>query len=342
MKILCRIGPGGVTAPGRPGYRAAMRRPSRTTVVCWLLAAPGVAWAAVRVLGAERGPLVQALAFTPYAAAVSLLPAGLALALRRWPPAAVALLATAVLAAGIVPRALPGPTADPGGPRLRVLTANLLFGGADPAALVELVRRERVDVLALQEYTPQAEAALAEAGLGDRLPHRVGNPLSGAAGSALYARHPVRDAGVRRNAGGFTQAYATVQVPGAEPVLVESAHPYPPASSAVLGAWRADLDAQPAASRDGPPRVLAGDFNATLDHAPLRRLLGTGYVDAAAAVGAGLVGTWGPYDGDLIPPVTIDHVLADRRIGVAAASVHRLPGSDHRPVLAELVLPPSS
>jgi endonuclease/exonuclease/phosphatase family metal-dependent hydrolase len=85
--------------------------------------------------------------------------------------------------------------------------------------------------------------------------------------------------------------------------------------------------------------VLAGDFNATLDHSGLRRLIRTGYRDAAATVGAGLAGTWGPYDGDPIPPVTIDHVLVDRRVRVRSVSVHRVPGSDHRAVLAELALP---
>jgi endonuclease/exonuclease/phosphatase family metal-dependent hydrolase len=73
----------------------------------------------------------------------------------------------------------------------------------------------------------------------------------------------------------------------------------------------------------------------------MRRILGTGYRDAAAAVGQGLAGTWGPYDGDPIPPVTIDHVLVDRRVGVRSVSVHGIPGSDHRAVLAELSLPPA-
>ena len=41
---------------------------------------------------------------------------------------------------------------------------------------------------------------------------------------------------------------------------------------------------------DGPPRILAGDFNATLDHALLRRLLATGYVDAADRDGRGAGG----------------------------------------------------
>jgi len=37
--------------------------------------------------------------------------------------------------------------------------------------------------------------------------------------------------------------------------------------------------------------------------------------------------------------VTIDHVLVDRRIGVRDMSVHRIPGSDHRAIVAELIVP---
>ena len=34
--------------------------------------------------------------------------------------------------------------------------------------------------------------------------------------------------------------------------------------------------------------------------------------------------------------MTIDHVLADERLGVRAVSIHTIPGTDHRAVLAEL------
>ncbi|WP_338106209.1 endonuclease/exonuclease/phosphatase family protein [Micromonospora zingiberis] len=119
--------------------------------------------------------------------------------------------------------------------------------------------------------------------------------------------------------------------------VIESAHPAAPYAIDQTGLWPADLAAQPNATPDGPLSILAGDFNATLDHAPQRALLGSGYADAAdAAVGAGLTGTSGPYNGDLIPPVVIDHVLVDRRIAVRAVAMHPLPGSDHRMVLAEL------
>ena len=89
----------------------------------------------------------------------------------------------------------------------------------------------------------------------------------------------------------------------------------------------------------GPPRVLAGDFNATLDHAELRRLLGRGYRDAAEQAGVALRPTW-PADRSLLPAlVTIDHVLADHRVRVIAVRTVAVPGSDHRGVLADLLLP---
>src|SRR5262249_5745240 len=89
---------------------------------------------------------------------------------------------------------------------------------------------------------------------------------------------------------------------------------------------------------EGEPRVLLGDFNATLDQSEFRDLLGRGYADAADTLGSGLEPTW-PTNRRFPPLVTIDHVLADRRIGIREYAVEDLPGSDHRAVFAELSLP---
>ncbi len=87
-------------------------------------------------------------------------------------------------------------------------------------------------------------------------------------------------------------------------------------------------------------RVLAGDFNATFDHAALRAVLGLGYDDAACAVGRGLAWTWRPLR-LRFPRLALDHVLVDPRIGVASVDLVPVAGSDHRAVVAELVLPGS-
>jgi endonuclease/exonuclease/phosphatase (EEP) superfamily protein YafD len=318
-----------------------------TKQVLWsLLVLPGLIWATVRLVGFERGPLVQLLAFTPYVAAWSLVPLALSLALRQWGVAGVAAVVVLAFAWVVLPRWIGSgsPASAGGGPPIRVLTANLLFGGADAKALVALVRDQGVDLLALQEYTKDAEVALDGAGIADLLPYRESHPADGGAGSAVYARFPLSDGGARTNPCGFLQAYATVAVPGSRPVVFESAHPAAPSELNVLDCWRTDIGAQPGAgdppaTPDGPVRVLAGDFNSTVDHRALRRLIGRGYRDAALSVGKGLVGTWGPYDGSRIPPVTIDHILVDGRVGVRAVSVHGVRGSDHRAVLAQLTLP---
>lgn len=85
------------------------------------------------------------------------------------------------------------------------------------------------------------------------------------------------------------------------------------------------------------PRIVAGDFNATHDHAVFRRVLRLGYADAALEAGDALTPTWGP--AGKVAVITIDHVLVDRRCAVLASSVHAVPGSDHRAVYAEVRLP---
>jgi endonuclease/exonuclease/phosphatase (EEP) superfamily protein YafD len=309
-------------------------------VLLWLLVLPGTVWVLIRLGGWERGALVQLFAFTPYVAAWSVLPVLAALATRRWLAATVAAVTLALFAAAVLPRAFADGDRGPrGGVALSVMTSNMLFGNADATAIVRLVREHDVAVLAVQEFSANGQRNLAAAGLGELLPYSSLGPEFGASGSGFYSRFPITDPGVRRNDGGFNQAYGTVQPPGARAVTVESAHPLAPYSLAVVDDWRDDLAAEPRADPDGTPRILLGDFNATLDHRPLRDLIKSGYRDAADAAGQGLIGTWGPYDGDPLPPVTIDHVLADRRLGVGAVSVHTIPDSDHRAIVATLRLP---
>lgn len=305
-----------------------------------LLTLPGLLWAVVRLFGWERGPLVQLLAFTPYVLGWALVPLLIALVARKWLVAALAAGTVAALAACVVPRALPDTDRGPSsGVRLTVMTLNVYIGRADPAAIVRLVRDNDVSVLALQEFTPAQRRGLTTAGLDGLLPYHSLAAVAGTTGSGLYARFPVGSPGSVAGRGQNLQAYATVQPPGARPLAVESAHPLAPYAISALADWRADLAGEPAPDPDGDPGILIGDFNSTLDHGPVRSLIRRGYRDAADAVGKGLVPTWGPFGDKSLPPVTLDHVLVDRRIGVRDVAVHGVPGSDHRAVIAELTVP---
>jgi len=332
-----------------------MRRPAPSpnivgragAVAAWAGVTAWGLWAALRYAGGDRlpglgAPSSQLLAFTPYAAAAAPLPVLVALVLRRWWAALAATVVAAALALAVLPRAVGGGDPAARGPVVRVLTANLLLGRADPARIVDLVRRSGVDVLSLQELTPEARDRLDRAGLTRLLPHAAVDARPGGSGTGLYARHPLR---ALQSPSGMSTAtpQAEVALPGGRRATVTAVHPVPPLTAAAFRQWRhdlAELPAAAAAARSGGTdavRILAGDFNATLDHASLRRLIERGYADAADRAGAGLVPTWGL--GSSRPPLAIDHVLVDRRCAVRRVAVHDLPGSDHRAVYAEIRLP---
>jgi endonuclease/exonuclease/phosphatase (EEP) superfamily protein YafD len=300
-----------------------------------------VAWAAARVAAVDRAPRVEApvaplLSFTPQATAAAPL-AALALGVaRRKGPALTAALAAAALAVVTRPRAARRPQPAASGPVLRVLTANLLCGRADAGAVVALVRRTGADVLFLQELTDDAVTRLKQARLGDLLPQGITELRGGPRGSGIYSRFPLR-VGPPLAPVYAAQPTAVLELPGGEAVELACVHPHPPKPPSPRGVaqWRRELAVLPPPGE--LPRVLAGDFNATVDHALFREVLRLGYADAALQVGNGLVPTWGP--AGRLALITIDHVLVDRRCAVLASSVHAVPGSDHRAVYAEIRLP---
>ncbi|GAA3682368.1 endonuclease/exonuclease/phosphatase family protein [Nonomuraea antimicrobica] len=306
------------------------------TALTWLAVTPFAAWAVARVAGLERGSLpTQLMTATPYAAAGSLISLLIAAVARKRAATAVALVATTALGLSVLPRAL-GAGDAAGGRPFKVMTINMLFGRADVATIMTLVREFDPDVLSTQELTPGAVADLDAAGLKELMPHRVLQDQWNAGGSGLYSKHPVRPLPDLMPDTGHQMPAATISLPGGAPVDFIDAHPFPPLG-AYVDDWNAALAAFPSASPDRV-RVIAGDFNASLDHAAMRDLLARGYKDAADQVGAGLIPTW-PANKRVPPLITIDHVLVDRRIGVREVSVHDVPGTDHRAVLAQLSVP---
>jgi endonuclease/exonuclease/phosphatase (EEP) superfamily protein YafD len=324
----------------QPPERRRRLRPA-LHAICWLLIVVCFVFAFFRVFGLERTWFgYTIIAFTPYVAAASLLPLVLALIVWRDRIAiGAAFITSFALISVLVPRVVGHP--DPvRGPTLRVMSSNMEIGGADAATIVRLVRERNIDVLALQEYTPQAHARLIAAGLMQILPYAQQTPVWGADGSGLYSRYPLSDTGATAFPGGFRQAYGTINVPGAQPVVVMSIHPVAPGDPSLIKYWHTDLSMEPPATPHGVIRLMVGDFNSTLDHALLRKLIGTGYHDAAATIGKGFVTTW-PYDGTKLPKVTLDHALVDPRIGVSTFDAEKVPNTDHRSIFVTVTLPHS-
>jgi len=292
----------------------------------------------VRGFGLDRGyPLVPVMAFTPYAVVAALLVAGVATALRNWAAAAVAALAMLCLGFAVLPRAIGDGTVEAKGREtLSVLSANIYVGKADPKTVVELVDRYDVDLLGVQELTPKFARELRREGLGRRLPHAIEETRHRSSGAGLYSRLPMRElpSGQRFF---FRMPRAVLTMPDGRHLRVVGVHPYPPQRS-MVDVWSEALESLPAAGT-GAPWLLVGDFNASLDSSLMRETVDRGYRDAGEVAGKGLEPTW-PNAGHSLPPfVTIDHVLADRRLGIVDYEVEDLPGSDHRAVWTELALP---
>jgi endonuclease/exonuclease/phosphatase (EEP) superfamily protein YafD len=302
----------------------------------WAVAGALAGWAGARLAGADRLRLAEAwtvplLSLTPQVTVAAWVSA---LLLPGAGPAVTAAAAGAALTVAVGPRAVPHHQPPAAGPVLRVLTANLLAGRAAAGAVVELAGRQRADVLFVQELTGGAAARLGRAGLGDLLPHQVTQGMGG----NIYARYPLRG-GAPAPLLSAVRCAAWLDLPSGQSVQLACVHvapPKPPWSPGAAARWRSQLSALPAPGDS--PRVLAGDFNATLDHAQFRRLLRRGYADAASQAGHGLSLTWGPRPGRRPALLTIDHVLTDRRCAVLTTSAHRLPGSDHRALYAEVQL----
>ncbi len=106
-------------------------------------------------------------------------------------------------------------------------------------------------------------------------------------------------------------------------------------SEGVAG-WAADLTAvqQAVTALGEQPLIAVGDFNAVLEHLPMRRLQQLGLTDAAAQAGAGWQPTF-PASG-LPPLIAIDHVLISRHLTAASVTTFEVGDGDHLGLIAQL------
>ena len=348
------------TSQGASRFRPAART--------WALASRGFVAAVVLVIAlmtlaqqvGHFGPWWLELSrYVPYPAVLAPAVAALLVSLRlgrRWFAASLAALALVLTIA----MGFEWHSGDDGGVRVRVMTYNIkaynaikLRGGF--AGLLREIERNDPDILVMQD----ANGLFGERTEPEWRPGPVfGLPEVYAAGQYVIAsRYPLRDCGTRSLAeAGEELRYlrCTVDAHGTALNLV-TAHLESPRRGLNaarreglkgLDEWRVNYEirrAQAAAlARDlagsARPLIVAGDLNAPESSPVLRSLLAIGLRDAYSSAGRGFGYSYGQALPVRVSFLRIDHVLVSPELGVAACHAGRPGASEHRPVIADLLL----
>jgi endonuclease/exonuclease/phosphatase (EEP) superfamily protein YafD len=320
-----------------------IRRLPPTAVGFVALVIAACAFASRYVSVTNHAALITA-ALSPYLMLCAPVSAALLIWARRW-VLAIAALGLTVAAVAVQLPLYSGSDVNPtAGVEIRVMSANVYEGTADPDDLVRSAKAQ-ADVVAIQELTPQEGDRLSRAGLDATFPYRWLDARGDSRGVGMWSRFPIE---APTRIGGYTFAFLTarIRVTGASTaptvVVVHLPGPYP----FPIDAWRRDVDRLPvtlseiAEQAGAGPVIVASDVNSTSDMRQFRALLSNGYRDAAEQSGAGFNPTF-PADSQLPPIIVIDHVLT-RNCTATSLRTLKVPGSDHRGLVVTITIPRSS
>ncbi|WP_162298502.1 endonuclease/exonuclease/phosphatase family protein [Mycobacteroides abscessus] len=307
----------------------------------WLLAVVAILAIASRWVRSSWSPLIGLTAGFPPTCLLAILGLVFFLVVRQWWGVLTAAVVIALQALAIAPMYLPDSAAE--GTTVTVLQANLRVGAGDAGAVVAAIREHDVGVVTINELTPEARAKLVAAGIDSALPYSytIAEPM--ALGTGIWSRYPLTP--VHQDDQGFAmrQIWAEAEIPGAGPIMLVAAHTRPPEKDMSSPGWLTELDTmgrQLHALRADVKVIVGGDFNATYDHFAFRQILTGGFADAVDQAGGGWLPTWreGHWYTRLIG---IDHVLT-RGATATSVSTEEIYGTDHRALIATVVVPNSS
>jgi endonuclease/exonuclease/phosphatase (EEP) superfamily protein YafD len=235
---------------------------------------------------------------------------------------------------------LPTPTIAPaaardadGSARIRIVSANLFFLNRQPGRLAPIVSAAAPDVVVLEEFTPEALRELDE--LRRTYPHRLETPAEGPYGIALLSRYPLEDAR-SFTLGQTTAVEARIMAPDGVRFSIIGVHLRSPTSAQGAAERNRQLGLLAAErARITGPLVVIGDFNLS----PFSPSYGNWLAHARLTDTRRhrmYLATWPAFLPILGIP--IDHCFISEEFQLADLRRLAAFGSDHYPLLAELVL----
>lgn len=300
-------------------------------------AAGSVASLALRLWILDDGRFIK---WNYYIPLVLLVPAGLvAAALAKAHPALRAVFAAAILAMAVPalmheqPRffhpevAPPAPTADPRA--FTVMTYNVMGYHGGEGDVYRTIAEAHPDILCLVEgtFANRAPVGVVET-LGDEYHWAVGDRLS------IASRFPIKESKLLKKTHGRIIMRAVVEIDGREVsvILADIWVPRLRIEDQVFPELGAFVEMETG------PVVLTGDFNTPRGSVWIQRCA-AGLTDVLLHETAPhYLATWPrPF-----PLWQIDHMFCGNGLGVLAADIPKVAGSDHYPLLATLQLPEKS
>ncbi len=221
--------------------------------------------------------------------------------------------------------------------RLKLVQYNVLFQNNRYQELLEFLREERPDIVALQEVTPEWVAGLAP--LSAQFADWRIEPRYGGSGIAVYSRMKFAQAETLDFGGAHQPNLLVKFLWESRPISLMVTHPPSP-----FGENRFDWRNEQVASTTGflkslsGPKILIGDLNLTMWSPYYQNLVSEAQL-VNTREGHGLLPTWNAHLRFPFLMIPIDHCLVSRDFQVAAIRTGRKLSSDHLPLVVELIVP---
>ncbi|MEG4342629.1 endonuclease/exonuclease/phosphatase family protein [Microcoleus sp. A003_D6] len=235
----------------------------------------------------------------------------------------------------IVPWYFPGPAfaGETPGQELRILHSNVLTSNRRYSDAISLVKREEPDIAVFVEVSTSWAKELSV--LSEIFPYSWQQQESEKFGSAIYSKLPLENTSVKAFSKQRKSLFADVKFQGKVISLI-LVHPTVPVKQqsfidrnqqlAAIGEYAAQVK---------NPLVVVGDFNTTMWSPFYKNMVKTGNLRNARS-GFGILPTWPTF----LPLayIPIDHFLVTKEIGVLKIRTGRNVGSDHLPLITDLVI----
>jgi len=218
---------------------------------------------------------------------------------------------------------------------LRLMSINLLISNHQFEEQLNEILDANADVIAFQEYGVQWDDFF-QRQLSSLYPHRIVKTFESPFGIALFSKYPIITGGPVQFASGMKFSIDAVVKVEDQPVRILAIHPPPPVSPATFEERNATMAwvAQESLKQTGP-MIVAGDFNATQWTSAFSQMEKVGQLRHARR-GHGILPSWPSKLFILLVP--IDHILVNNNVGVDSVHTRTPIGSDHYPVVADLVI----